>query len=221
VRGAFHADESKMQMRENGAAQMGVPERSMPVQLHGPGEWQPASQPRKGTQMINFAPFAEEISLRYRHVSADGERESWEQVAHRVTKNVMRAVDIDMRSTLAKDIRAAIATRKFMPAGRYLYSAGRPYHQCCNCLALRAHDSREGWAELVGKACKALMTGAGVGAVYSDIRHAGAVIRKTGGTASGPLPLIQMINECGRGVIQGGDRRCAIWAGLRWNHRRN
>jgi len=87
-----------------------------------------------------------------------------------------------------------------------------------NCLALRAHDSREGWSELVGKSCKALMTGAGVGVVYSDVRHEGALIRKTGGTASGPLPLIQMINECGRGVMQGGVRRSAIWAGLHWNH---
>jgi len=87
-----------------------------------------------------------------------------------------------------------------------------------NCLLLRAHDSREGWSELVGKSCKGLMTGAGIGAVYSDIRHENAPIRKTGGIASGPLPLIQIINECGRGVMQGGTRRAAIWAGLRWNH---
>jgi ribonucleotide reductase alpha subunit len=145
-------------------------------------------------------------------------KESWDQLATRVTKNVMRAVGVDMRTTLAKDIRAAIAMRKFMPAGRYLYSAGRPFHQCCNCLLLRAHDSREGWSELVGKACKALMTGAGVGVVYSDVRHEGAIIRKTGGVASGPIPLMQMINECGRGVMQGGSRRSAIWAGLHWNH---
>lgn len=164
-----------------------------------------------------FSTFADTISKRYRHELADG-IETWDQVAHRVTKNVMRAVGVDMRSTLAKDIRAAIAMRKFMPAGRYLYSAGRPYHQCCNCLLMRAHDSREGWSELVGKACKGLMTGAGVGVVYSDVRHEGAVIRKTGGLASGPLPLMQMINECGRGIMQGGTRRSAIWAGLHWNH---
>lgn len=144
--------------------------------------------------------------------------ESWEDMANRVVKNVMADVNVDMRMTLAKDIRQAIIERKFIPAGRYLYSAGRPYHQCCNCLLMRAHDSREGWSEVVGKACKALMTGAGVGVVYSDVRHEGAFIRKTGGVASGPIPLMQMVNECGRGVMQGGSRRSAIWASLRWDH---
>jgi ribonucleoside-diphosphate reductase alpha chain len=144
--------------------------------------------------------------------------ETWDELAYRVTKNVFRAVGIDMRHSLAKECCRLIAEKKFMPGGRYCYSAGRPFHQVCNCLLMRAHDSREGWSELVGKACKALMTGAGVGVVYSDVRHEGAKIRKTGGVASGPIPLIQMVNECGRGVMQGGARRSAIWAGLRWSH---
>jgi hypothetical protein len=83
---------------------------------------------------------------------------------------------------------------------------------------MRVHDSREGWSEITGKAMKALMTGAGIGIVYSDVRHEGAKIRKTGGIASGPLPLMQVVNECGRGVMQGGTRRSAIWAGLHWDH---
>jgi ribonucleoside-diphosphate reductase alpha chain len=62
------------------------------------------------------------------------------------------------------------------------------------------------------------MTGAGIGAVYSDLREEGALIRRTGGTSSGPLALMQMTNEVGRGAIQGGSRRAAIWAGLHWNH---
>lgn len=167
---------------------------------------------------MEMSKFAHTIFERtYAHDTADG-KETWDVLSHRVTKNVMRAVGVDMRTVLAKEIRAAIVAKKFVPAGRYLYSAGRPYHQCCNCLLLRAHDSREGWSEVMAKASKALMTGAGIGVVYSDVRHEGANIRKTGGTASGPIPLMQMVNECGRGVMQGGSRRSAIWAGLRWNH---
>jgi len=167
---------------------------------------------------MTMSKFANTIFERtYAHDTADG-KETWSQMSHRVAKNVMRAVGVDMRTTLGKDVRAAIDQKKFVPAGRYLYSAGRPYHQCCNCLCLRAHDSREGWSEIMAKASKALMTGAGIGVVYSDVRHEGAHIRKTGGTASGPIPLMQMVNECGRGVMQGGSRRSAIWAGLKWNH---
>lgn len=87
-----------------------------------------------------------------------------------------------------------------------------------NCLLLRAEDSREGWADLLHKSAMALMTGAGIGVVYSDIRPEGKVVRRTGGYATGPLALMQMVNEAGRGIIQGGDRRSAIWAGLHWNH---
>jgi ribonucleoside-diphosphate reductase alpha chain len=64
----------------------------------------------------------------------------------------------------------------------------------------------------------ALMTGAGIGVDYSDIRAEGKPIRKTGGTSTGPIALMQMLNECGRGIMQGGSRRSAIWAGLNWKH---
>lgn len=88
-----------------------------------------------------------------------------------------------------------------------------------NCLLLRAEDSREGWSELMQKITMSLMTGAGIGVVYSDVRGEGMPIRKTGGTSTGPIALMQMVNEAGRGIRQGGSRRSAIWAGLHWNHK--
>jgi ribonucleoside-diphosphate reductase alpha chain len=39
-----------------------------------------------------------------------------------------------------------------------------------------------------------------------------------GGKSTGPLALMQMVNEAGRHIMQGGSRRAAIWAGLHWNH---
>lgn len=87
-----------------------------------------------------------------------------------------------------------------------------------NCALYIVDDSREGWADLLRKASMSLMTGAGVGIVYSQLREKGAPIKKTGGVASGPLALALMINEVGRNVRQGGARRAAIWGGLHWNH---
>lgn len=146
-----------------------------------------------------------------------GEKD-WNDVAYRVTKNVMKAVGVTMSDPLAKDICKAIEERKFIPGGRYLYASGRPYHQVQNCLLLKADDSREGWADLLHKSSMALMTGAGIGVDYSSIRAEGKPIRKTGGFATGPIALMQMINEAGRGIMQGGSRRSAIWAGLNWKH---
>lgn len=148
----------------------------------------------------------------------EGEKEEWPNIAYRVTKHVMKAVGYTMRDKLSQDICRMITKRKFLPGGRYLYASGRSYHQTQNCLLLRCHDSREGWSELLHNSSMALMTGAGIGVDYSDLRHEGAKIRRTGGVATGPIPLMQILNECGRGIMQGGNRRSAIWAGLRWNH---
>lgn len=156
------------------------------------------------------------MQQKYAHDLPDGGKETWGDIAHRVPFHVMKAVDAP--KSLVKEIEQLIADKKFMPGGRYLYASGRPFHQVQNCLLMRADDSREGWADLTYKSVMALMTGAGIGIVYSDLREKGAKIRKTGGFASGPCALMQMINEAGRGIRQGGDRRSAIWAGLHWNH---
>lgn len=164
-----------------------------------------------------FSPFAQTVTDdKYMHTLRSGRKENWPEAAKRVATSVMGAVDAP--DELVKEIEAAIRARKFMPAGRYLYASGRPFHQVQNCLLLRADDSREGWADLMQKATMALMTGAGIGVVYSDVRPEGALIRKTGGRATGPCALMQMVNEAGRYIMQGGSRRSAIWAGLHWNH---
>lgn len=165
----------------------------------------------------SFSPFAETIRLnKYAMLKPDDSRETWEETAARVAKHVLRAVDAPKK--LVDDTTRLIRERKFMPGGRYLYASGRPFHQVQNCLMLRAEDSREGWSDLLQKSSMALMTGAGIGIDYSNIREEGKLIRKTGGFASGPLALMQMINEVGRGIVQGGSRRSAIWAGLSWKH---
>lgn len=153
---------------------------------------------------------------KYAHTLRSGRKETWNETAKRVATNVMAAVDAP--EALVDEIYEAIRNQEIMPGGRYLYATGRPFHQVQNCLLMTAEDSREGWANITQQAHMALMTGAGIGIVYSKLRPKGAPIRKTGGTASGPIALMETINELGRFVQQGGSRRSAIWAGLHWNH---
>lgn len=108
--------------------------------------------------------------------------------------------------------------RKFIPGGRYLYSAGRSFHQVNNCFLFRAEDSREGWSDAMQKATSALMTGGGIGFDYSALREEGCLIKRTGGVSTGPISLMKMVNEAGRHIMQGGQRRSAIWASLVWSH---
>jgi ribonucleoside-diphosphate reductase alpha chain len=112
-----------------------------------------------------------------------------------------------------------ITELKFIPGGRYLYYAGRPNKFFNNCYLLKAEeDSREDWANLSWKSESCLMTGGGIGVDYSIYRPAGSTISRTGGEASGAIPKMNMINEIGRRVMQGGSRRSAIYASLNWKH---
>lgn len=88
-----------------------------------------------------------------------------------------------------------------------------------NCYLLRAEeDTREEWADLTRRAMSCLMTGGGIGIDYSRLRESGRLLSRTGGIASGPIPLMYTINEVGRNVMQGGSRRSAIYASLNWKH---
>jgi ribonucleoside-diphosphate reductase alpha chain len=153
---------------------------------------------------------------RYLQVKSDGTKETWAELAHRVAHTVLSTTTKD--KDLIALVEGLIRDRKFLPGGRYLAATGKAFHQTQNCALFRAEDSREGWSDLMQKSTMSLMTGAGIGCVYSDLRESGAVIKKTGGVASGPLALMQMVNESGRFIRQGGNRRAAIWGGLRWNH---
>lgn len=160
---------------------------------------------------VKMSTFAETIFKQ--KYSLNGE-ETWEDTARRVVENVMRPYFPEKSEAMIE----AISKRKFMPGGRYLYASGKPMHQTQNCLLMKVEDSREGWADLMQRVTKGLMTGAGIGVVYSDLREEGAKIHGMGGTSTGPIALMQMINETGRHIMQGGSRRSAIWAGLHWNH---
>lgn len=168
-----------------------------------------------------MGPFAHSIyTERYQHPQ-DG---NWSGTSRRVAGSVMSALSPTLRFQQSKiedateRIFKLFESRQAMPGGRYLYAAGRDLHQVNNCILLRCPDDREGWATTSYQAEMALMTGAGIGVWYGDVRPAGAPITRTGGVASGPIPKMQQVNETGRHTMQGGNRRSAIWAGLPWDH---
>lgn len=146
--------------------------------------------------------------------SKDG-LETWSDTCKRVVETVCSQL---LSNKEKQKIYELMLERKFIPGGRYLYSSGRPFHQVNNCFLFRAEDSRESWADTAGKATSALMTGGGIGIDYSALRPEGAIVSRTGGTSTGPIALLNMVNELGRYIMQGGQRRSAIWAGLNWKH---
>lgn len=164
--------------------------------------------------------FAETI---FRTKYAQGPNDSWDALADRLVEDVCGSrwgtQPTLMPESDRKDLAEHIKCMRFIPGGRYLYYAGRPYKAFNNCFLLRAEeDTREEWANLLWRASSCLMVGGGIGVDYSLLRPSGRPLSKTGGLASGPIPLMQMMNEVGRGIMQGGSRRSAIYASLNWQH---
>ena len=157
--------------------------------------------------------FAEDIfNHKYAHEGCD----TWSDLARVLVEDVCQGF---MLKSEKDELVEMITDLKFIPGGRYLYYAGRQNKFFNNCYLLKAEeDTREDWADLSWKTESCLMTGGGIGVDYSVYREEGATLQGTGGLASGPLPKMQMINEIGRRVMQGGSRRSAIYASLSWQH---
>jgi ribonucleoside-diphosphate reductase alpha chain len=165
-------------------------------------------------------PFAETI---FRQKYAQGTNDSWDALCDRLVEDVCGTrwgtLPALMSDGDRKQLSQYMKEMKFLAGGRYLYYAGRPFKAFNNCFLLRAEeDTREEWSALTWRAMSCLMTGGGIGADYSRIRPSGKPLSRTGGIASGPLPLMYAINEIGRQVMQGGSRRSAIYASLNWQH---
>ena len=168
---------------------------------------------RSNANPVFRSKFSEDIfNQKYAHEGA----ENWNDLAHVLITEVCSD---HMSKDAVDQLIRYVQEMKFIPGGRYLYYAGRQAKFYNNCYLLKAEeDTRQDWANLSWKAESCLMTGGGIGVDYSVYRAEGAPLGRTGGTASGPIPKMQMLNEIGRRVMQGGSRRSAIYASLNWKH---
>lgn len=156
-----------------------------------------------------FSTFAQTI-IRNKYLRDD--ETEWADVAARVAEAVVGPYFPELVTFVAE----AIANREFMPGGRQLANAGYS-NMLNNCFLYRVGDSKEEIGDFFRKGTVTGMTGGGVGAVWSDLRPRGAHVA-AGGTSTGPCAFMTSFNEIGRGVVNGGGRRMAIWAGLHWWH---
>lgn len=164
--------------------------------------------------------FGEKI-FQYKYAKFPGE--TWKQRASDIVEDVCGSRWGKATALMSKDdlqqLQQYIQDFKFLPGGRYIWYSGRGWSYFNNCFLLKAEeDTREEWAAVMQRSVSCLMTGGGIGIDYSILRAKGKPLAKTGGVSSGPLPLMMMVNEAGRGVMQGGSRRSAIYASLNWQH---
>jgi len=152
------------------------------------------------------------FSQKYAHEGA----ETWPKLC----RALVDAVCGDLMPADDKDQLVQYMTEfKWLAGGRYLANANKEWKAYNNCFLLAAtEDTREDWANLSRWSELCLTMGGGIGIDFSRYRPKGSLLKRSGGVASGAVSKALMINEIGRQVRQGGDRRSAMYGSLNWKH---
>jgi len=144
--------------------------------------------------------------------------ESWTDACIRVANHVAEAEDGANVIKYRSEFLDIIQQNLFSPGGRIWYGSGRPKGQILNCFSGLCEDSREGWGRTVSDMIVIAGTGGGVGFNFSPIRPRGTPIAGTGGSATGAVSLMEIVNAAGEVIKAGGGRRTALMFALNLDH---
>lgn len=144
--------------------------------------------------------------------------EGWEGAGLRLATAQSKAEANGKQAIYQERFQHQLVEGFFMPGGRFWYGAGRKIQQQSNCFVVDVSDSIEGWGELMKEVAVISSRGGGVGINFSPIRPRGYPIGGMGGTATGAVSLMRIIDAVGSEIKDGGGRRAALMMCLAINH---
>jgi ribonucleoside-diphosphate reductase alpha chain len=145
--------------------------------------------------------------------------ETFEEANDRVARHLASAEpDYTVLARHQEEVNKVLNDGLVMFGGRIMYGSGRPRGQLLNCFVVPTEDSREGWGQTASDVLVISGTGGGVGINCSPVRSRGSVIHGTGGTATGAVSLMRIINAVGEQIKAGGGRRTALMLCLDAKH---
>ncbi len=115
-----------------------------------------------------------------------------------------------------------LSSKKFFPNSPTFTGAGTPLGQLAACFVLPVRDDlgkeSDGIFSTLRAAALIQQVGGGNGFSFSGLRPKGAVVKSSGGKATGPVGFLSVFDRAFGEVAQGGARRGANMAVLRVDH---
>lgn len=132
-------------------------------------------------------------------------RENPEQMFRRIAEAIAGVnAQPSEREFLSEEYYRFMASLDFLPNSPTIMNAGRPLGQLSACFVLPVGDSMPEIFDTVKATALIHQTGGGTGFAFSRLRPKGAVVRSTGGQASGPVSFMKVINASTDAIKQGG-----------------
>jgi len=144
--------------------------------------------------------------------------EDWSGMLARVARDIAALESGVVDEELAFMFRKMMEAGLFFPNSPTLMNAGTPVQQLQACFVLPIGDSMESIFETLKHSALIQKSGGGIGYFIGTLRHKGALVRSTGGQASGPLSFLSIYNKVSDEIRQGGRRRGASLATMNYDH---